>query len=309
MYIRSMIVNLASRSLYESLPIDIMVRLVNDLIPGYDIYRRTGIPENIPIQGRDAAGQIMRDVISSCVFLPLIESIITVSTVGLNGRQYPVPLVGEIAKELAKDGIHFDKKTRLFIETPGDNATPNWRRLRPGVDSQLTLLRFDMVGNTRIVRNNPPAKIKTAFADYRKILSDAVKKRNGRLWCTEGDGGIAAYHYGQRDMEAALSGMEVIHELFLYNRLSNVLTDPLQIRIAIHNGPMRWSFSEDELQKNDLFHRVKEMESKMTLPGSITVSPSVFDAFERSLASRFTPLKMEKATSLRNYAIRLEGKA
>ncbi len=301
-----MIINLANRAFSESLPIDIMVRIVKDLLPGYDINRQTGIPENIPIQPRDAAAQIMRDITAANIFLPIIENLVRLHYVGLNGRQYQIPLIHEIAKELSKDEILYDKSTGLFVESPGKNATPNWRRLRPGMDSNLTLLRYDMVSNTRLVRSYAPDKIKTAFTNYRSILTEAVTKRNGRIWCSEGDGGIAAFYYGQRDMEAALAGMEILHNLFLFNRLSSPLSEPIHIRIAIHNGPCRWSFSEDELQKNDLFQRVKEIEAKMTVPGSITVSPSVYDSFERNFATHFSTLKTEKTHTLKTYMIRLE---
>jgi class 3 adenylate cyclase len=307
MYIRGLIINLANRALSESIPIDVMVRVVKDLLPGYDLYDRTGIPSNIPIQPRDAASQIVRDIVAASFFLPLVEMLIRMNRDGLNGRVYPVPLLGEIAKELAKDGVRYDQSTGLFIEAYGPNSTPNWRRLRPGADSNLTLLRFDIAQHTRLVRSYDPKKIAAAFADFRSMLSDAVTKRNGRLWCSEG--GIAAFYYGHRDKEATLAAMEVLHGLFLYNKLTNSLPEPLLVRIAIHNGPCHWAASEDDLQKNEVVRRVKEIESKCTAPGSVTVSPTVYDSFDRVFASWFTAIKGERTHILRSYSVRMEEKA
>ncbi len=307
MYIRGTIINLATRALYESVPIDVMVRLVRELIPGYDIHQRTGIHPNIPIQPRDAAAQIMRDIISGYLFLPFVESLVQLNRSGVNGRRYPVPLLTDIAKELAKEGLHFDQVSGLFIETFSPAATANWRRLRPGTDSTLTVLRFDITQNTRLVRSYDSKKINTAFEDFRSMIGEAVLKRNGRLWYREGDGGLAAFYYGKRDMDATLAAMEVLHRLFIYNRLSNALGEPLQVRFAIHNGTCQWADTEEELLKNELVRRVKEIEARYTAPLSLTVSPTVYDAYERHFCSWFSPVKGEKSGALRAYSVRLEG--
>ena len=62
MKIKTSSLNLVVRSMVDSLSADIMQQFARMLMEGYDLHDQTGIPENIPIQKKQAAEHIMADI-------------------------------------------------------------------------------------------------------------------------------------------------------------------------------------------------------------------------------------------------------
>lgn len=62
MKVTSILINMTSNALIDSLNVELMSVITDKVIPGYDIYKTTGFPENIPIPKKDAARQILSDI-------------------------------------------------------------------------------------------------------------------------------------------------------------------------------------------------------------------------------------------------------
>lgn len=86
--------------------------------------------------------------------------------------------------------------------------------LRNGSDYVISMLRLDIVGNTELVRKYSKTLIESTYSDLRQIVEMASDRRNGRIWSWEGDGGIIAFYFGNRNKFAALrnrNSKSVVH--------------------------------------------------------------------------------------------------
>jgi hypothetical protein len=306
MKVRNALMNLTCRALYESLGTDMTVRLARSVIPGYDINERTGVPDNIPVTAQAAAVQVLRDVIAQDRFLVFLERLIQVDTHGFMGREYPIPLLPQIQKQVAAEGYVFDRGTGLFMENERERLSPNWGRLLEGEECQIAFLKLDIVKNSALVRGNRSSKVVEAYTGLRELVARSVTSRLGRVWHWEGDGCLCAFLFGQKERAAILCGMELLHELFFFNRLSNPLNAPVRVRLAAHAGPMRYWSSPSALMKEETVREVVQIESGLAAPDSMWASTSVYLPMDRVILDRFGPERTAGSFRLRVYSFALE---
>ncbi len=305
MKIKSALASLSVRVLYESFNAEMLVRIGKLLIPGYDIHARSGIPENIPITAQTAASQLLKDVLVEGRYLQLIELLLRINREGFMGREYPVCYLRELLKGIAAEGYLYDSTSGLFMERGEGQITPHWGRLIEGEELQFVLFRLDIVQNSLIVRDNPKERVDQAYGELREIVHKAVYKRMGRIWAWEGDGAIGAFLFGNKHTAAVCAAMEVLHELFFYNRLSNPLDRPLQLRLAVHGGPLKYSFYSDELKRNEVIREIGEIEASCAKPDTLVVSENVFMDVDRIIQDLFGPLASWKGYKTRSYSVRV----
>jgi len=306
MKVKNSTISLCRRTLYESISAETMVRFVRLVDPEYDLYERSGIPENIPITNQMAAERIVEDIVEDGRFIDFVETLVKVDSEGYMGRAYPIKGLGQIVKTLAQDGFLFDRSTGQFFENTHERASPDWGRLRDGDERQAAVLRLDVVANSVLVLQNSADKIEKAYAELRAIVSRAVVGRFGRIWSWEGDGALAAFLFGQKERSAVLAGMEILNELFFFNRLANPLDDPLRVRIAAHAGPIRYRDSLMELLKNDTLKDVIQIESTATPSDTLSASSNLFLSIDRVIQDRFGPERQAAICKVRHYAVDLE---
>ena len=294
---------LTCKILYESLSMEMIVRLARIVIPGYDIHRQSGIPENIPITAQTAAEQVVKDIIMAGRYLQLIELLIKIDTSGYMGREYPLLYMRDLIKTILAEGYSYDSVTGLFMENAQNQISANWGRLVPGDEFQLALLRLDIVQNSELVRRHEKKAVEATYGDLRTIVSQAVLPRMGRLWFWEGDGCLAAFVFGKKERSAVLAGMEILHNLFFYNRLSNTLGSPLRVRLAVHGGPVKFAEDPMELKKNETIREITEIESQYGKPDALIVSSNVFISVDRVIQERFSAEQYKNSYKFRQYTI------
>lgn len=285
MKVQTRLATLFVSALSQSMTVDLMQKVARKVIPDYDLYERSGFPSSIPIPRVDAARQILKDVIRENYFLKLIESLLEVHVHGDMGREVKIPLLSRIVAEIEDQGYSYSPQKGMFLESSGRSRTMGWGTLREGRTYELALLRVDTVGNSDLVRRYPRSLIDATFASVRDIVTRTVEKRDGRIWSWEGDGGLAAFYFMDKTIQATLCGMEIIHEMFLFNLLGNSLPEPVSARLAVHAGPCKFLASAKE-SAGDTVRRVEVLESRYTKPGSLTVSPGVYT----DLGSKLSPL-------------------
>jgi len=306
MKVKSSTISLCRRTLYESISAETMVRFVRLVDPEYDLYERSGIPENIPITNQMAAERIVKDIVEDGRFIDFVETLVKVDAEGYMGRSYPIKGLGQIVKVLTQEGFFFDRATGQFFENSHERASPDWGRLRDGDERQAAVLRLDVVDNSALVLRNPPERIERAFAELRNVVSRAVVGRFGRVWSWEGDGALAAFLFGHKERSAVLAGMDILNELFFFNRLANPLGEPLRVRIAAHAGPIRYRDNLMELLKNDTLKDVVQIESTATPTDTFSVSSNLFLPIDRVIQERFGPERQAPGVKIRLYAVDLE---
>ncbi len=306
MNISASLKRLTARALSESMDVNNMVTVTRKMIPGYNIFKRTGFPENIPVPNRDAAAQIVRDIADADLFPHFVNILMQVHQSGLMGRAYPISHLHQIVQGIIEHGYVYDRENKLFIENGKTRKTVNWSVLREGEEYILAFLRLDIVGNSVLVRNYPQEVIQKTYGDLRNIVENCIDGRNGRIWNWEGDGGLVAFFFSTKSMLATLSAMEILHELFIYNQIHCMLDTPLAVRMAIHCGSCQFSYDPDEIAKQDVIKDIVRIESKHTGPNSITVSNVVSPALNELLFTQFSPIDTGEGQTLYNYELTWE---
>ncbi|MDR2258894.1 MAG: hypothetical protein LBE14_07080 [Treponema sp.] len=301
--------NFASRfcrkCLQLSLPVNMMIRFAGLVYPGYNIYRRTGLSEGMPISNQNAAQRIVADMIQDGYFIDFVETLIRIDAKGYMGRRYVLKGLNDVVAGLIRDGYSFDPISGQFFENQRERISPNWGRLQEGDERKMTVLRLDVAGNSILVRQNSLDKIEQAYKDLRAVVTRAVTSRLGRLWTWEGDGALAAFLFGSMEKSAVYCGMDILHELFFYNRIRNPLNSPINVRIGIHIGTVRYSTNEMERLKNDTVKKAVELES-MAAINSMGVSSSLFISMDQNMTNLFAPEKNDFRGKYRLYKIGLE---
>ncbi len=267
-----------------------MVHIAKDLMPGYDLHQSTGIRESIAIPIVDAASRILDDIIEADLFLEFVTYLIRYEEEGVMGRTITVSYLREIIKEIYSQGYLFDKEQRLFIEDSRVRKSRNWGVMKTGRDYTVCFLRVDIVGNTRLVKENTREEVQSAYGFLRSTVQSSTERRNGRVWLWEGDGGVAAFFFGNRNQAAALAGIEILHELFLYNKMHCPLSSDLRVRIGVHSGSCEYTEDNAVLVKSETVLKLLEVEKSYSKPNHCTISVTVREMLDHLVSSQFKPL-------------------
>ncbi|MBN1524698.1 MAG: hypothetical protein JW904_09455 [Spirochaetales bacterium] len=306
MVIKTHLRNLAGKALCESMTVKLMVQLIQEMLPGYDLHKQFGSRESISIPSANAAKQIIEDICNAQLFPDFVQLLICAQNRGFRGRKYPIAYLSRIIQGLQIHGYIFDSENSMFVEDSRIHKSVNWGVLREGIEYEMTFLRFDICGNSKLVRNNSRKKIEKTYHDLFSMVNTALERRNGRLWTTQGDGGLAAFCFSRKDLQATMCAVEILHDLFFYNRIAREISTPLEVRFAIHSGRHVFSLNTESLKKNDTIKEISDIESKFTQPNSVTVSNKVFVCLDRRIADLFSLCKERHIYALYNYKVNLE---
>lgn len=304
MKVRLALVSAVKKAIFEALATDMLTRLAHEVFPDYDLRARTGLPATLPIPPQMAVDRIVDDALAADRFLMLIEHLALLDHEGFRGRAYRVQGLREIVRGICAEGYVWDEDTARFMEDSRIRKTRNWGRLLEGEESRFALLRIDIVKSSLMVQEHGEAAARAAYDDLRSIFSRCVEIRSGRVWGLEGDGALAAFHFGHPTTRAVLAGMALLHELFLYNRIGNLLGQDLVVRAAVHTGPLRYSDSIAEIARQETVREIREVESKLTPAGSLAITPAVDPTLDRVIRDRFRPGSGESAR-LQFYEVRV----
>lgn len=312
MVIKRHLKTLSINSLTEAFDIKTMLGLANMLMTGYDsdyVYNRTGFPRNMPMPPREVARQIIDDISSLELYLDFVTILIRMQEEGMKGRHYRIPYLRDLLNDILEQGFIYEPTRKMFIEDSDVRISPNWGVLKQGEEYTLSFLRVDIVGNSELVREYPSDIIRSTYSDFKNIVTLIVEKRNARIWSWEGDGGLAAFYLGKNiHQSAVLCGMEILNEVFLYNRLRSRLEKPLVIRIAVHSGPCRFFSNPTELDRNETIITIKDLEKNNTDSDSLSISRTVYVMLDPLVTQQFETIKRNEKTDCFNYRIRWEEK-
>jgi len=300
-------INLLVRSLIDSLSIDLMILLARKMIEGYDIHKRTGIQNSIPIQKNIAAQQIVRDITDRDLFPHFISLLVDIHYYGYMGRKHPIQNISSIITEIQNYGFVYDKINRIFVEDPAVRISRNWGVLMEGEEYIFTFIRIDIVGNTKLVKKYPSDIIQCTYRDLHSIIEKAIHKRHGRIWNWEGDGGLVAFHFSRRNLLAVLSAIEIINRVFLYNKLTCRLDEPLEVRVAVHTGSSEYTDNEEELKKSETIKKIIEIESLNTKPNTVTISDITSINLDHIITQNLSELNISSHKKYLKYEVVLEN--
>lgn len=283
-----------------------MFHIVRRIIPDYDIYKQTGFPESFAIPNRDAADAIVRIIIERNMFLQFIELLITLREEGLMSKKINLPYLNEMIREIYNQGYIYDPANRIFVENPRIRKTLNWGTLREGDSYTLVFLGIDIINNTGIVKKYPKNMVEQTYTEFSFIVQNICEKRNGRIWNWEGDGGVVAFFLGKKYQDAVLSSMEILNDMFLYNRTICSLKEHLNFRISIHSGNLEYTENRNKLIQEEPLKVLQEMEKKYSAKNTICISLPVKMMLDGFIADQFSEFKKPANSKYFHYKLQWE---
>jgi hypothetical protein len=306
MKIPASMASLTVKALAESLTLENMKIIADKLFDYYDFNKKTGFSYNLDIPRQVAAKQFVSDVKNEGLFIKLVQILIEMHTTGYMGKKYPIKYLKEIISNIREQGIIYDIENHIFVEDPAIRKTKNWGALNEGEQYLFALLRLDIAGNSKLVREYPDDIIQATYADFRDMVYDAVDRRNGRIWSWEGDGGLVAFFFSNKNLYATFAGMDIVNRLFLYNLTKCRLKEPLGVRIAVHSGLMDYTDKEEDLKRSDIIRTITDIEANYTKPNTLTISDMVAKGFCKSMLEEFKPVTTGSKTYY-NYSLQWEA--
>jgi len=287
------------------MPVGMMITLARLVNPQYNFYKRSGFREGMPVPNDVAAERIVADLIKDGVFVDFVELLVRIENEGYMGRKYTLWGVNNVVSGLLNEGYSFDKVSGQFFENQRERISANWGRLLEGDERKMAVLRLDIAGNSALVKNNPRSDIEKAYEQVRQIVNKVVTSRIGRLWSWEGDGALAAFLFGPIEKMAVYAGMEILNELFFYNRLRNPLDSPVNLRLGAQIGMLRYSTSELERLKNDTVKQAMALEA-LAPANTLCVPFNIYVTMDANTLNLFSNEKTSRSGKYRLYSVELE---
>jgi len=164
---------------------------------------------------------------------------------------------------------------------------PDALHARVGELHRLTILFCDVVGSTELSGQWEPEKYRELIAGYRSACREVIESEfEGHIVTIKGDGVLAVFGFpvahendAERAVRAGLALVRAVHNLSARNETSE---QSLDIRVAIHHGPLYVDFSEDDVY--GLAANVGARLQAIAEPGTVVLSDEarklVEDRFE-----------------------------
>ena len=280
-----------------------MIRFAAMVNPDYDIYKRSGFREGHPIGSQDAAYRISVDMIQDGYYVDFVELLIRVNSFGFMGSHFAFRGLDDVIGDVMQAGYNFDEATGQFFEDENQQITRSWGRLLDGDERQMAVIRMDIAGNSLLVRENPKPQIDKAYRLLREIIENTIISRLGRLWAWEGDGALGAFMLGNYSSMAIFAGMEILNEMFLFNKTKNPLNSNINLRLSVHSGNLVYSEDEIKCLKEDTVRKAMTLESKAAAPNSLVISESLALSQDQSLLNIFSNTKNAASEKYRIYKV------
>jgi class 3 adenylate cyclase len=268
-----------------------MNRFAKMTYPEYDLYHKYGFSKGRPVGAVEAADRIVGDLLQNGYYIDFVELLIKVDSKGYMGKKFALRGIDDVIGDVINAGFSYDEDTGQFFEDQEQQITRNWGRLMEGDERQMAVIRLDIVGNSLLVKQNPKAAVDKTYNELRKIVTNAIVSRLGRLWIWEGDGALGAFLLGDYSRLAIFAGMEILNEMFVYNKVKNKLNSEVKLRISVQSGPIVYSANETKCMKSDTVQKALLLESKAAVPGSMVISESQAMSQDQSVLDIFSNSK------------------
>jgi len=280
-----------------------MIRFAEMVNPDYDFYQRSGYSKKQLLINQDVASRIVVDMLQDEYYVDFVEFLIEIDSKGHMGRRYAMRGLDDVIDDVINAGYSYDKTTGQFFENQRERITRNWGRLVEGDERQMAVIRLDIVGNSILVKENKKDLIDKAYGDLRKIVTKAVVSRLGRLWIWEGDGALGAFMLGSYSRMAIFAAVEILNEMFIYNKAGNPLNSEIKLRLAVHTGLLTYSNSDTLCQKTETVRKAIALESKAAVPNSLVISESLALTADMVLLDTFSQAKAIGSEKYRIYQL------
>ncbi len=254
----------------------------------FDSNEAAGKRNHVSLSPRKCAGLLVERCESGHQLPDLIKLVVEVDEGMVHGRAVRVEGLEEFLGKLTLSGIHYDFKTRKVVKACKDPADlPNWGCLKDGREYDLTVISLDIVGNSAKVRKLGASRMERLYATLWRFLREKLATVDGRIWSWAGDGGIIAFALRDHAARAVRFAIEVQSTVPVFNlSASGSPTGDVAMRLGIDSGRVKFAIETGTIV-SDVINYAAHLEKAATLPGTVSISRSVFDALPARLASVF----------------------
>jgi class 3 adenylate cyclase len=148
---------------------------------------------------------------------------------------------------------------------------------RVGELHRLTIMFCDVVGSTELSGRREPEAYRELMARYHSACREVVESEfDGHIVQIKGDGILSVFGFPvahENDAERAVrAGVALVRAMRNLSR-RDTATDPLDIRVAVHHGPLYVDFDEDDVY--GLAANVGARLQAIAEPGTVVLSDEV----------------------------------
>jgi len=155
---------------------------------------------------------------------------------------------------------------------------------REGELRRLTIMFCDVVGSTELSERLEPETYRELMRGYRSACREVIESRfEGHIVQLKGDGILSLFGFpvahendAERAVRAALALVRAVHGLS-FARAAHA-GQPLEVRVAVHNGPLYVDFDEGDVY--GLAANVGARLQTIAAPGTVVVSDEIRELVE-----------------------------
>lgn len=266
-----------------------------------DLYELTGFPRGCSIPRKDAAEQLVDYFFKLNKIVNLLELIINTQKFGFKGEKVNIYNLDFIIKEMEKCGYTYKNNLEKVVLSEKKIKRTDWGFLEEGKSYNFCFISIDICGNSRLVRKYDSYHIKETYNNFKKLVSECVIARNGRIWSWEGDGGLIAFLLDDFVNNAIFSSIDILNSLIKFNATINFLNENINIRIGINAGKAEYK-KTTYLINSDSIELAKSIEKHHTEVGTISISKHTYQ-YLNLLIREF--MKEKEINGLTIYQLRL----
>jgi class 3 adenylate cyclase len=254
----------------------------------FDSNEAAGKRNHISLSPRKCAGLLVDRCESRGRLPDLIKLVVEVDEGMVHGRPVRIDGLEEFLGRLTLSGIQYDFKTRRVVNAcKGPEELANWGCLKDGREYDITAVSLDVVGNSAKVRKLGTRRMEKLYGTLWRFLREKLAAVDGRIWSWAGDGGIIAFALRDHAARAVRFAIEVQSTVPVFNLMaSGSPTADVAMRLGMDSGRVKFCIETGTIV-SDVINYAAHLEKSATLPGTVAISRSVYDALPSRLASVF----------------------
>ncbi len=273
----------------------------------FDVHTYLQASRHITIQPRRAAEALLQNCRSEDCYQKLIHLLVETDGSQLMGRQVSLDGIERLLENLTKLGVVYDFDKRRVISAKTDRSElANWGSLRDGRSYDVTVCSIDIVDNSKLVKQHGRRKVQKLYFGFRQLLTEKLKKYNGRIWTWNGDGGLVAFTFKEHEVRAVQFALELQKTLPVFNSVPEKGIDAeVSLRIGLDAGKLRFATNTGAIV-SEIINFAAHLEKQVTPEGHVAVSDTVFAQLPPKLGAAFAVARQFEGRPVRLVPSRLD---
>jgi class 3 adenylate cyclase len=254
----------------------------------FDSNEAAGKRKHISLSARKSAGLLVDRCHGDEGLASLIKLVVEVDDGTVMGRSVTVKGLEEFLGKLVRTGIHYDFTTRRIVAGSRDpRDLPNWGCLKDGREYDITVISLDIVGDSARLRKLGANRTEKLHYSLWSFLKEKLAAVDGRIWSWAGDGGILAFALKDHQARAVRFAVELQSTMPVFNLSASAsAAADVSLRLGADSGRVKFCIETGTII-SDVINYAAHLEKSSTLPGTISISRSVYEALPPRAASLF----------------------